>query len=192
MSMKRQSLLWPALVIALLVLTALTFAASGKLRIAKKTDSNVRSQSVPGPATVKRGAYVRSSLLSPKLVWHLKAFGDRLEKPGIERLSITGTLARSDDSQTAVVAVLEFPDRLRLTIQKGAENRVITFDGEQANAAANSLDTADHDLIETLVYGTAEHFFATQMQGRATRFLGSRFRINNGSSADYNGPYYEV
>jgi hypothetical protein len=105
------------------------------------------------------------------LVWHLKAMGDRLEKPGTERLTLTGTLTRTNDPQTqAIVAVLEFPDRLRLTIQKGAENRVITFDKEQPKAAANSLNTADGDVVETLVYDTAEHFFATQMQGMATRF----------------------
>jgi hypothetical protein len=91
-----------------------------------------------------------------------------------------------------VDAVLEFPDRLRLTIQKGAENRVITFDGEQAKAAGNNLDTAERDLLETLVYGTAEHFFTTQMQGMATRLLGSRFRLDDGSSAGYSGPYYDV
>jgi hypothetical protein len=123
----------------------------------------------------------------------LSALGDRLEKPGRERLQITGTLARVGVPQTeAVDAVLEFPDRLRLTIQKGAENRVITFDGEQAKAAGNNLDTAERDLLETLVYGTAEHFFTTQMQGMATRLLGSRFRLDDGSSAGYSGPYYDV
>ncbi len=184
--------LWPALAIACLVLTALTFAAYGKLRSAYMKDSNARSQSAPGPARTKRGAYIRASALSPKLVWHLKAMGDRLEKPGRERLSLTGTLARANDSQAEeVTAVSEFPARLRLTRQKGNQTRVIAFDGNEVKAA-NSLDTAEQDLIETLVYGTAEHFFDTQMQGMAMRFLGSRFRLDDGSSADYSGPYYDV
>jgi hypothetical protein len=51
---------------------------------------------------------------------------------------------------------------------------------------------AEQDLMETLVYGSAEHFFDTQMGGMATRFLGSRFRLDDGSSADYSGPYYDV
>jgi len=191
MTKKNYRILRPALLITVTVLTVLTYAASAKLRGSKTADA--KTQNLANPSSVKRAAYVRRSSLSPKLVWHLDALGDRLEKPGRERLSITGTLARAKDSQTeAVVSVFEFPDRLRLTIQKGAQTRVILFDGEPARSAANSLDTAEQDLIETLVYGTAEHFFATQMQGMATRFLGSRFRIDDGSSADYSGPYYEV
>lgn len=186
-------ILWLALSIACLVLTALTFAASGKLRSANMKYSDTRSPSASGPARAKRGAYVRSSALSPKLVWHLKAMGDRLEKPGRERLNITGTLARANVSEVEeVTAVWEFPDRLRLTKQKGNQTRVIAFDGEQVKADGNPLDEAEQDLIETLVYGSAEHFFNTQMQGMATRLLGSRFLLHRGSTADYNGPYYDV
>jgi len=165
--MKRNHrVLWLTLSIACLVLTALTFAASGKLRSANMKYSYTRSQAAPGPARPKRGAYVRSSSLSPKLVWHLKAMGDRLERPGKERLSITGTLARANVSQAEeVTAVWEFPDRLRLTKQKGNQARVIAFDGERVKADGNELDEAEQDLIETLVYGSAEHFFNTQMQG---------------------------
>jgi hypothetical protein len=191
MTKKKNRIVRPALLITVTVLTVLTYAASAKLRGSKTADA--KTQNVANPLNVKRAAYVRRSSLSPKLVWHLKAVGDRLEKPGNERLTLTGTLTRTNDPQTQkVVAVLEFPDRLRLTIQKGAQTRVILFDGEPARSAANSLDTAEQDLIETLVYGTAEHFFATQMQGMATRFLGSRFRMGDGSSADDSGPYYDV
>ena len=192
--MKRNHrVLWLGLAIACLVFTALTFAASGKLRSAKMKDLNTRSQPAPGPARVKREAYVRASALSPKLVWHLKAMGDRLERPGSERLSLTGTLTRTNDSQAEeLIAVSEFPDRLRLTMQKGNQTRVITFDGDHAKAAMSSLDASEQDLLETLVNGTAEHFFNTQMQGMATRLLGSRFLLHRGSTADYIGPYYDA
>ncbi len=189
----RRRVLWPALLIALLVLTAFVFAASGKLRGAKTMETKTTVNQTAYTSSSRHGAYVRRSLLSPKLVWHLNAFGDRLEKPGRERLSVTGTLSRAKDSQTEEVsAVWEFPERLRLTTQKANQTRLITFDGEQAKAAGNSLDGAERDVMETLVYGSAEHFFTTQMQGQATRLLGSRFRIDDGSIADYNGPYYEV
>ena len=188
--MKRnRRVLWLALSVACLVLTALTFAASGKLR----STYTKGSQPAPGPARAKRGAYIRASALSPKLVSHLKAMGDRLENPGRERLSLTGTLTRANDSQPEqVTAVCEFPDQVRLTKQKGNQARVITFDGEQVKADGNPRDEAERDLIETLVYGSAEHFFNTQMQGLATRLLGSRFLLHRGSTADYNGPYYDV
>lgn len=170
--------LWLALAMAGLVLTALTFAASGKLR-------GLTEKPYTRRASGKRAAYVRRGSLSPKLVWHLNALGDRLEKPGRERLTLTGTLSRANDSQE-VIAVFEFPERLRLTMQKGNQTRVINFDGEKAK------DVVEEDLIETLVYGTAEHFFSTQMQGMSTRLLGSRFSLHRGSTADYNGPYFDV
>src|ERR1044071_7565907 len=133
MRKNRRNVFWPALLIAFLVLTALAFAASGKLRRIHGTDSKASSPTAPAPAKVKRVAYVRPSALTPKLVWHLKAMGNRLERPGKERLSLTGTLARANDSQAEEVAALwEFPDRLRLAIQKGIHARVITFDEDQA------------------------------------------------------------
>ena len=180
---KNHRVLWLTLVIACLVFTALTFVAYGKLRGLRTGYPKNTAQ-----ASVKRAAYVRRSSLSPKLVSHLNAMGDRLEKPGRERLNLTGTLSRANDPQTQeVVAVFEFPERLRLTMQKGTQTRIISFDGEHAKA-----DPVDEDLIETLVYGSAEHFFDTQMQGMATRLLGSRFLLHRGSTADYNSPYYDV
>jgi hypothetical protein len=176
-------IVWLTLVIACLVFTALTFVAYGKLR-------GLRTRYPKNTAQIggKRSIYVRRSSLSPKLVSHLNAMGDRLEKPGRERLNLTGTLSRANDPQTQeVVAVFEFPERLLLTMQTGTQTRVIRFDGEHADA-----DPMDEDLIETLVYGSAEHFFDTQMQGMATRLLGSRFLLHRGSTADYNSPYYDV
>jgi hypothetical protein len=193
MTKHRQRVLWPALLIGLLVLTAFTFAASSNLRRSKSTGPQTTGQNRLTPVGVNRRAYVRRGLLSPKLVWHLNALGDRLERPGKERLSVTATLSRAGDSQPVeVVAVWEFPQQLRLTIQRGIQTRVIKFDGEQAKAVGNPLDSDERDLIETLVYGTAEHFFLTQVQGKATRFLGSRFRIDNGSFANHSGPSYDI
>jgi len=184
---KNHRVLWAALAIACLVLTALTFVAYGKLRDLTARYPKITYQPNARRAGVERAAYVRRSNLSPKLVGHLNALGDRLEKPGRERLNLTGTLSRGNGSEE-VVAVFEFPERLRLTMQKGSQTRVISFDGEHANA----IDSADEDLMETLVYGSAEHFFNTQMQGMSTRLLGSRFLLHRGSTADYIGPYYDV
>ena len=190
MKNNRRRVLWLTLLIALPILTALTFAASSKLRGANAADSKARSQPGPERTKIKRAAYVRRAHLSPKLNWNLNVLGDRLEKPGRERLNVTATLSRAGSQAEEVTAVFEFPDRLRLT--KGNQARAITFDGEQVKTVGNPLAEADQDLIETLVYGSAEHFFDTQMQGMATRFLGSRFRLDDGSSPDYSGPYYDV
>ncbi len=193
MTKSQQRILWPALLIALLVVTAFTFAASQFRRSMTADPQTATGENRLTPISVNRRAYVQRGLLSPKLVWHLKALGDRLERPGKERLSVTATLSRAGDSQLAeVVAVWEFPEQLRLTIQRGIQTRVIRFDGEQAKAAGNPLDSDEQDLIETLVYGTAEHFFFTQAQGKATRMLGTRFRIDDGSSANHSSPSYDI
>ncbi len=99
-----------------------------------------------------------------------------------------GTLRLSTTAETREVAgTMEFPDRLRLVVG-GPQNRVITFDGQQTKAVA----AGELDLIETLTYDSAEHFFAAQVQGNATRFLGARFRTDDGSTPDYAGPYFDV
>jgi len=122
---------------------------------------------------------------------NLNALGNRLEKPGQERLSLVGTWRVVGAVQPRdFAATLEFPDRLRLNVG-GPQNRVITFDGQQTKAS--QIPAADElDLIETLAYDSAEHFFAAQMQGNATRFLGSRFRTDDGSTPDYDGPYFDI
>jgi hypothetical protein len=112
--------------------------------------------------------------------------GNRLETPGQERLALVGRWRVAGAGQPSeFAATLEFPDKLRLTVA-APQNRVITFDGQQTKTA-DALD-----LIETLVYDSAEHFFAAQMQGNAMRFLGARFRTDDGLTPDYDGPYFDI
>jgi hypothetical protein len=177
---------WFALLVLALSLSAITFATARILRH--------KSAAAQNPASVtrsNRNAYVRRAQLSPRLAMNLNALGNRLEKPGQERLSLVGTWRVAGAVQPReFAATLEFPDRLRLNVG-GPQNRVITFDGQQTKAS--QTPAADElDLIETLAYDSAEHFFAAQMQGNATRFLGSRFRTDDGSTPDYDGPYFDI
>lgn len=84
---------------------------------------------------------------------------------------------------------MEFPDKLRLDIQNGQQTRLITFDKQEIRGQATSDEL---DLVESLTYDSAEHFFNAQMQGNAMRFLGSRFRTDDGSTPDYSGPYFDI
>jgi hypothetical protein len=183
--------LWFALVTLALSLSAITFATARILRH-KTTDAKpVTTQNPASVTTPNRNAYVRRAQLSPKLALNLNALGNRLERPGQERLSLAGTWRVAGTAQPReFAATLEFPDKLRLTVG-GPQNRVITFDGQQTRAT--QIPAADElDLIETLAYDSAEHFFAAQMQGNAMRFLGARFRTDDGSNPDYDGPYFDV
>jgi hypothetical protein len=184
MSKKNKVNLWWFLIIVV-SLSAAGFAAT---RVMRHT-------SAVGPTLKKRERdkdkdYVRRSRLSSKLAMHLNALGNRLETPGKERLTITGKLRSSADSQAReITATLEFPDKLRLDIQNGHQNRLITFDNQEIKGqpAPDELD-----LIESLSYDSAEHFFNTRIQGTAMRFLGSRFRTDDGSNPDYSGPYFDI
>ena len=169
------------LLIAALGLGVVGFAATGIMRRSTALE-NVSKASV-----TSRKDYVNRRLLSARLASHLNALGDRLEAPGKERLTVTGILHVSADSQPRPIsATLEFPDKLRVVIQNRSQSRVITTGGREETAAD------ELDLIETLAYDSAEHFFSAQMQGNATRFLGTRFRTDDGSSPDYNGPYFDI
>ena len=55
-----------------------------------------------------------------------------------------------------------------------------------------SLSGDDQETIETLVFDSADNFFLGQMQGVATRMLGSRFRLDDGTTANYAGPFYDI
>ena len=180
---------WFALLVLALSLSAITFATA---RILRYETADIKPSQNPASVTrSNRNAYVRRVQMSPRLAMNLNALGNRLEKPGQERVSLVGTWRVSGTAQPReFAATLEFPDKLRLTVG-GPQNRVITFDGQQTKAlqkpAADELD-----LIETLAYDSAEHFFAAQMQGNAIRFLGSRFRTDDGSTTDYDGPYFDI
>jgi len=193
--MSKRKLLWPVLVTVVLFTTVLTVAS-----IRKRLDSRTvkpplvrpRQNPVVAPTTTDQ-AYVRAGKLWPQLRWNLKMLGGRIETPGRERLTITGTIRRAGDSQPLPMALtLEFPDRLRLIVQDGLQQRIVTFDGQNAAAVGGLLTSRERDFIETLVYDTADHFFAGQNRGTATRFLGDHFRLDDGAQQNYSGPYYDV
>jgi hypothetical protein len=182
--------LWFALLALVLGLSAITFATARILRHETTEAKPVTGQTPASVTRSNRNAYVRRAQLSPRLMMNLNALGNRLEKPGQERLSLVGTWRITGAGPREFAATLEFPDKLRLTVG-GPQNRVITFDGQQTKTSQTPAPD-DLDLIETLACDSAEHFFAAQMQGNATRFLGARFRTDDGSTPDYDGPYFDI
>jgi len=192
MSKNHRRLFWPGLLIVGIAVGAIALASARKDRESRLSTERPMVVHFQDPvANSESNAYVHSGALWPQLRWNLKALGDRLEKPGKERLVVTGTLDQDAQSRT-YTAIMEFPDRLNLTIQNGLETRTVTFDGNRANALGAPLSAAERDLIETLVYDTPEHFFGGQARGTATRFLGDHFRLDDGAQANYTGPFYDV
>ena len=197
MSKDKRRILGPVLIVVLVITGALVFVAARTRNGAERKASShsmsavnvVNSAQSPARPQADR---VHRGRLGPQLRWTLTALGNRLEKPGKERLTLAGTLNRASEQPVVFAAILEFPDRLQITTQSGTQSRTIVFDGQSVRAVGGSLTSAEEDLIESLVYDTPEHFFSAQSAGVPTRHLGNHFRTDDGSTANYAGPFYNV
>jgi hypothetical protein len=184
----------PTKILAALTLCAVTalaiVAAGGRLgaRSEAATPQNAQARPV-GPAPQQQSEYLHPGGLWPQLRGALRAMGDRLERPGKERLTLTGVLTR-DGVSTPFVMVSEFPGKLRLeTGERGNGHAVVFNERASGQGAATERDA---DLVETLAFDTAEHFFEGQSRGVGTRLLGTHFRDDDGTTVNYAGPFYDI
>jgi len=174
---------------SVVAITAVTFTARAwrdKKDSASKQDIGAAHQ-VFSPNAI---SYVRRALLWPQLRYASEILGDRLEKPGKERLILIGALRRASKKNETRPArlILEFPDRLRLEEQDG----VTVYNNGDFTCSNGVPKKNEQDEVESLLFDFVDHFFAAQMQGAATRFLGSRFRLDDGANPHYMGPFYEL
>src|SRR5438309_1775463 len=134
MSTKQKRVFWPSVIICALGLSVLAFASARRLPVrVPKARGEKGTQNPIAAANANGQDYVRMGKLWPQLRWNLEALGDRLEKPGKERLTITGTLNRAGDTQPLpVLLILQFPDHLRLETQGLGPHQIITFNGKTA------------------------------------------------------------
>jgi hypothetical protein len=148
-------------------------------------------ETAPVPSVTPRASdRVRRGLLKPSLREKLRSLGDRLEKPGKERLTVTGTLRRKGDALPHPMSlVLEARGRLRVEEQGGVGARTFVFDRD--HNTNRTLTDAESALVETFLYDTPESFFALQEAGAPTRPLGNRYRLN-GSPVGTRYDVYEV
>jgi hypothetical protein len=116
--------------------------------------------------------FVRRAIIWQTLRPALNLISDRVERPGKERLLINGVLSEPSNTAQPVQLILEFPDRLQLTLQNGVSRWVTNFNGQ---AQGKQYDQLESDLIESLIYDSPEHFFLAASEGAALRSLGSRF-----------------
>jgi hypothetical protein len=102
------------------------------------------------------------------------ALGDRVQKPGNERVIMTGTLSRSGVSSTAQI-ILEMPGLLRID-ETGGKGKSLVYDLGSLMGASAVVDD-DEGLAESLQNDTAETFLTRPIimhfgAGKFTRFRG--------------------
>jgi hypothetical protein len=130
--------------------------------------------------------------LSHYMRTHATVLGNRLLKPGNERVTLAGTLAGA--TTLPINVTYEISGKLRVDLG----GRSIGFDGNATwsgtgpLAAVGSLAANDFELIETLLNDSAEHLFVGQAHHLPTRFYGPAFRFDDGKAKNYTGPYYDV
>ena len=158
------------------------------------TRTELSSVRESGPAA-DQTQYVRRGRLLSRLQETLRTLGDRVEKPGKERVVLNGTLNRSIDSKVVTGPariVWELPGRIRIEEQDSDGAHITGFNGRDSWKSGGSFNIHDQDLIETFAYDSVEHFLIGQSQGVATRFLGDYFRLDGGDDENYAGPLYDI
>jgi hypothetical protein len=180
-----------AAALVVVMLAAGAFALTGRARWAVVSQPLKQDLAVAQP-TPNLNGYVLRAALRHSLGNALGVLGDRLEKPGKERLTMLGTLRRQGSTQAVPCRLfLEWPRRVRLE-EQGAQPRVYGSDGNDKWALGSPLSVADQEVIETLAFDSAEGFFQGQVQGFATRALSTRARADNGTTPNYTGPFYDI
>jgi hypothetical protein len=119
------------------------------------------------------------------------AMGDRVQKPGQERLALTGTYTDSTGSH-GIQITWELPNKTRIDITGGSPKSIV-YDGQTTQSNAGSLSAADNDLLEGIADDRPETLlYGPKTSGLTMRLLGSRFRTDGGANKNYTGPYYDI
>jgi len=134
--------------------------------------------------------YLRPTWLPDQVRSLAVALGERVRKPGKERVVAQGILT-GQGMDASVRIVWELPGRVRLDAA-APHVRSILFDGQQSRSAGASLSEIDLDTLESLAADTAEGFLWSVKRGSAVRLLGRRYRIEDESRLDHPGQLFDI
>ncbi len=179
--------------VLLTLILGITLTAFTRQMRRSKADSRTPSLPTSQGQQPRQGRveYVGGHLVWPSLRESFRAMASRLEKPGTERIVITGTLSRlksGNPNPVPVRVIFEQPNRLRLE----EESSVTVFDGASLTKSGSQPTEDNADEMETLLLDFPERLFIGLVVGNPLRQLGSRFRTDDGSNRNYSGPYFDV
>jgi hypothetical protein len=137
--------------------------------------------------------YVTLGAVPPGWQLALVNYGDRLQRPGKERLTISGTVVRNGSSTSPFQLIHELPNSVSYTEQSGVNASTLVFAGGQfAKSGGGTVQQQDLDLIETLAYDSQTRLLYLPSNNIPVRKLGSRFRSDGQTGKVYSGPVYDV
>lgn len=117
------------------------------------------------------------------------ALGDRVQRPGSERLIMTGSLNRQG-AISDIQVIRELPGYLRVD-DRGGKDKTLVFDLTSLKGSA-AIDDGDEALAETLESDTPEAFLGRLGPGASMRHLGDRFRVKGETGFGSQVDIYEV
>jgi len=142
------------------------------------------------PVQASASAYVVRSSLPSTAREFLIALGDRIQKPGKERLVLVGTFTDKSGATPATL-VWQAPGSLRFDRSvRGSPPLIYTPVSGVANRA--NLSDSELAIVESLLNDGPEDFLYSFSRGHGLRFLGGRFRTDDGKSPNYAGPLFDI
>jgi hypothetical protein len=174
--------------------TAQFFPTAGARRPALKTTlafvvwllaaSATAAAQTPAPVTSGTPSsvplYFSPSQISAVLRQQFISLGTRLQTPGNERITMTGSLTDSTGTSSVQVAI-QNGGNLNIT-WVGTSSAALTFNG--ATAAGVSAEASQDGLLESFVDDLPDTLMASVAQGMGLRMLGQGFRDSSGGTCD--------
>jgi outer membrane lipoprotein-sorting protein len=130
------------------------------------------------------------SQLPPEFQPIAVALGDRLQRPGKERMTLNGTLTQNG-SPVQVKVTYELPNKYRID-WNGSPKRSTGFDGQSAWASDGNLSDSDKNTMESFLDDSPEALFYALTERTSFRVIAHRARMDDGSTLNYKGPWATI
>jgi hypothetical protein len=118
-------------------------------------------------------------------------YGNRLQQPGNERLTLTGTYTSASGVSANAAVITEITGNARIQLTGGVA-KVVVSNNLQVTSNGATASGSDQSLLQSVEADAPETFFYSWSHGEAVRLLGSRFRTDDGKAAIYTGPWFDI
>jgi hypothetical protein len=118
------------------------------------------------------------------------ALGTRLQTPGNERGTLSGTLANSTGSSPATV-IYELPNKLRINLM-GTSGGSIGSDGSANWASGRTINEQDEDLLETFAEDSPEGMLHAILKTASVRLIATHALMEGGQTPNPPVDIYQV